>query len=283
MLAKNINYIEDLKPLSIAVVGYDASKYNALKHGVLSKYTVMHWESREDYDALLASLRIEHDPQGTTEGHLVEELAGSIWRKMRLRHAEMASLQSSLERSVKYDDNDSAKAPLLANSSQIEDFDTRTIVLSSQEDNQQELAQTKRYLKCCLVAGQILSKTNSYEEGLAALHKNDQDEWQNEWLNNSFTNDEEHEGDENDEEEVKYSATVESLTSYVNIAKKHYEKLIYELTNREKVKSQALGKAFFSDKELNKYTKYENHLDKKFEKTLAMLLKMKELRETKQL
>jgi hypothetical protein len=263
MSAKKIEYLENHKPANTAVVGYDASRYNAVKHGVYSQYTVMHWENREDYNALFNSLMIEHNPQGITEAHLVEELAGSIWRKIRLRHAKMASLQSSLERSVKYDDNDSAKAALLANSSQIEDFDTRTIVLSSQEDNQQELAQTKRYLKCCLVAGQILSKTNSYEEGLAALYKNDQDEWQNEWLNNSCTNDEEYEGDENDEEEVKYSATVESLMSYVNIAKKHYEKLIYELTNREKVKSQALGKAFFSDKELNKYTKYENHLDKK--------------------
>lgn len=289
MLAKDINYLEENQPTNIAVVGYDASKYNALKHGVLSKHTVMHWENREDYDALLASLRTEHDPQGVTEEHLVAELAAVIWRKMRLRHAEKATLQSSLEHNIdrdsRYGDNDSAKDALLATSSQIEGFDTRAIVLSNQEESREELVQTKKYLKCCLTAEQILLKTNSYEQGLTALHKNDQDEWQNEWLNNEpeSEDEEEHEEYENDEEEVKYSTTVESLMSYVNIAKKHYEKLIYKLENSEKVKQQVLGKSFFSENQMNKFTKYENHLDKKFEKSLGMLLKLKELRAPKPL
>jgi hypothetical protein len=147
---------------------------------VYSQYTVMHWENREEYNALFDSLMIEHNPQGMTEAHLVEELAGIIWRKIRLKHAEMASLQLSLERSVKYGDDDIAKAALLATSSQVEDFDIRQIVLSNKEENQEELAQTKKYLKCCLTAEQMLLKTNSYDKGLVALHKNDQDEWRNE-------------------------------------------------------------------------------------------------------
>ena len=63
-------------------IGYDGSKYNALKHGVLSKYTVMHWENRDDYDSLVSSLIDEYKPTNATEEHLVEELAGIIWRKM---------------------------------------------------------------------------------------------------------------------------------------------------------------------------------------------------------
>jgi hypothetical protein len=34
------------------------------------------------------SLAAEHAPQGPTEEHLVEELAGILWRKRRLRWAE---------------------------------------------------------------------------------------------------------------------------------------------------------------------------------------------------
>lgn len=65
---------------------------------------------------------------------------------------------------------------------------------------------------------------------------------------------------------------------YIENLKKRYEKSIYELENRSKVKHQTLGKAFFYDKELNKYMRYESHLDKKFEKTLAMLIRLQDLR-----
>jgi hypothetical protein len=43
------------------------------------------WEDAGEYHALVAALVAEHAPQGPTEGHLVEELAGILWRKRRLR------------------------------------------------------------------------------------------------------------------------------------------------------------------------------------------------------
>lgn len=86
MLAKSIDSTKNNNTI-LTVVGYDTSKYNALKHGVLSKYTVMQWENREDYESLMESLINEYKPSGATEEHLVEELAGIIWRKMRLRWA----------------------------------------------------------------------------------------------------------------------------------------------------------------------------------------------------
>lgn len=269
MLAKNISSIEDHKTV-LTVVGYDESKYNALKHGVLSKYTVMQWENREDYEALMNSLINEYTPKGVTEEHLVEELAGIIWRKMRLRYAEMTTIQSSLnsyiERDSNFRDNVSAKDALLAESYEVKSFDIRQAVLSTEEENQEELIQIKEYLNYCLESEQILLKSGSYEDGLCALHEDNQNNWTDEWLND----------DENDIS----SATAEDLLSWVDDLKKHYEKLIYELENRDKVKKQLLGKAFLSDKELNKHVRYENHLDKKFEKTLSILIKLKDLRET---
>jgi hypothetical protein len=267
---KNINYLEKHKSSSTVVIGYNASKHNALKHGVLSQCTVLHWENREDYNALFSSLIKEHKPQGITEEHLVEELAGVIWRKIRLRYAEMASLQSSLEQNINRD-SALAKDALLATSSQVKDFNIRQAVLIPQEETQQELVQVKKYLKCCLTAEQTILKTNSYDKGLAALHKDDQYDWQN-WLGTTT---------ENDKSGVIYTATPESLMLYIDKSKQYYEKSIYELGNRERVKKQTLGKSFLSERELNKYTKYETHLDKKFEKTLGMFLKLKELRETK--
>jgi hypothetical protein len=39
----------------------------------------------------------EHVPQGPTEEHLVEEIAGIVWRKRRLRLAEAAAHRRGLE------------------------------------------------------------------------------------------------------------------------------------------------------------------------------------------
>jgi hypothetical protein len=68
-----------------------------LKHGVLSRYTVLPWEDAAEYRALVAALVAEHAPQGLTEEHLVEEVAGILWRKRRLRLAEAAAHRRGLE------------------------------------------------------------------------------------------------------------------------------------------------------------------------------------------
>ena len=56
----------------------EITRFNALKHGVLSRYTVLPWEDTDEYRALLAALVAEHTPQGPTEEHLVEELVGIL-------------------------------------------------------------------------------------------------------------------------------------------------------------------------------------------------------------
>jgi hypothetical protein len=77
---------------------YESTRFNALRHGVLSRYTVLPWEDEVEYWALLQALVAEHVPQGPTEEHLVEELAGIIWRKRRLRMAEAAVYREKLHR-----------------------------------------------------------------------------------------------------------------------------------------------------------------------------------------
>src|SRR5215472_2646915 len=75
---------------------YDCARFNALRHGVLSRHTVLPWEDREEYRVLLEALVAEHKPEGPTEEHLVEELAGIIWRKRRLRLGESAAHHRAL-------------------------------------------------------------------------------------------------------------------------------------------------------------------------------------------
>ena len=62
--------------LPVSSVGTEVTRFNALRHGVLPPYTVLPWENADEYRALVDALTAEHEPQGPTEEHLVEELAG---------------------------------------------------------------------------------------------------------------------------------------------------------------------------------------------------------------
>ena len=42
------------------VSGYGASRFNAVKHGILSKYTILPWEDSGEFDELYTSLIDEH-------------------------------------------------------------------------------------------------------------------------------------------------------------------------------------------------------------------------------
>jgi hypothetical protein len=77
--------------------GTDITRFNALRHGVLSRYTVLPWENTDEYQAIVAALVAEHGPQGPTEEHLIEEIASIMWRKRRLRLAEAAAYRRGLE------------------------------------------------------------------------------------------------------------------------------------------------------------------------------------------
>jgi hypothetical protein len=63
---------------------------------VLSCYTVLPWESADEYQAIVSALVAEHAPRGPTEEHLVEEIAGIMRRKRRLRLAEAAAHRPGL-------------------------------------------------------------------------------------------------------------------------------------------------------------------------------------------
>src|SRR5215208_2434260 len=80
--------------------GTALTRFNALRHGVLSRYTVLPWEDEAEYQEILSALVSEHQPSGPTEEHLVEELAGILGRKRRLRLAEGAAYRRGLDRAT---------------------------------------------------------------------------------------------------------------------------------------------------------------------------------------
>lgn len=261
----------DAKPtLPAAASGTEITRFNALQHGVLSRYTVLPWEDGDDYRALLAALAAEHAPRGPTEEHLVEELVGVLWRKRRLRLAEAAAHRRGLEgaltpwrdttKSALVHVDATAQAGWAGDAIRTTDAETRADVADLEEDE----AMTSRALD--LLATE---RKGSYKEALTALREDTQAWWADVLAGDP---------DELDEDEPPATADVAGLRRFIEGEVLPWlETRRRELANRPLIREQAFGEALDADK-LERLGRYEVHLDRKLERTLAMLLKLKELR-----
>jgi hypothetical protein len=76
-------------------------KYNALKHGLLAKETVITIgegaEDPEEFNSLLVDLKTQLNPLGTLEEILVEKIAVAYWRLCRAYRYEVGLIRSELD------------------------------------------------------------------------------------------------------------------------------------------------------------------------------------------
>lgn len=241
---------------------YEAVRYNAMKHGILSRLTVLHHEDAREFSELWVALVKEHQPTGATEMHLVEELAATIWRKRRVLLAEGANINQGLQSSARNAEGViPASAPFEPGLSgkgrdlrQLMDM-TPAEITERQKDAQHDLEATEK-------AAAILRRggTNAYDKALRALLP-DSREWWEQYV-----------------EEEEYTAAAEGLETFI---REHLKPLCIgmekEARHHEAIKAQTLGEGLQAYR-LEKLNRYETHLDRKFERTLAMLLKLKQLR-----
>ena len=243
---------------------YEAVRYNAMKHGILSRYTVLSHEDGGEYQVLLSALLEEHQPAGMTEVHLVEELAGIIWRKRRVLQAEGAKINEGLKSAVHSAKSVMTSAAPFQRGMSGDNADLREFM----EGTPEEIAERQRDAELDLAATQkaaaILRKggLNAYTKALRALIQESRDWW-----------------DENiGEEEGEYPATAEGLAEFIRDS---LEPICYQMAVEAKftpaIKAQTLGEGLQAHR-LEKLNRYETHLDRKFERTLAMILRLKELR-----
>ena len=242
--------------------GYANVRFNALKHGVLSRHAVLAHEDSAEFGDLLAALVSEHQPAGPTETHLVEELAGAIWRKRRVLQAEGASINQGLKGSVRDSERViPAAAPFEAGMSG-KGTDIRDLVGMTPDEVAAKQRDARADLDATYKATAILRRggPSAYEKALRALRADSREWW------SDFVADEE------------YAETAEGLDEFIRThlepVCRHTEK---EARHHDAIKAQALGEGLQAHR-LEKLNRYETHLDRKFERTLAMLLKLKELR-----
>jgi hypothetical protein len=72
--------------------GEKRGRFNALKHGLLSKFVLLHGESKDDYRSLSIGLQDDFLPQGQWESILVDNLTVLLWRLRRFIKAESGEI-----------------------------------------------------------------------------------------------------------------------------------------------------------------------------------------------
>jgi hypothetical protein len=249
--------------------GTDITRFNALRHGVLSRYTVLPWESTDEYRAVVEALMAEHGPQGPTEEHLVEEIAGIFWRKRRLRLAEAAAHRRGLEGTLE-SYRQTVKMALVHLDTSGQSERVVDAIRATAADTQEDMTDMAADEAMTRAALELLgSKRNdAYEVTLAALREDTQV-----WWADTLACDP-------DEGKEPASADVEGLRRFLEgEVLPWFENRQKELANRPLIREQAFGDALDPNK-LERLGRYEVHLDRKLERMLTMLLRLKDLRRT---
>ena len=240
---------------------YTPVRYNAMKHGILAKLTVLPHEDRAEFDELLGSLTIEHTPSGPTETYLVEELAGIIWRKRRVLLAENARINNGLKHAVDSSRSTQSAAPFVRGMPD-KPMDWQDLMQATPEEIEQSQREIEEYWNQLNEIWEILCKggNKAYAKALKMLPQDDRETWE-EWVS-----------------EEEYQHNTEGLREFLEThlqpqaASMHKETL-----HHHAIKQQVLGEGVRPNY-LQNLCRYETHLDRKFERTLAILMKLKELR-----
>lgn len=249
---------------------YEATRFNALRHGVLSRYAVLPWEDETEYRALLDALVGEHAPAGPTEEHLVEELTGVIWRKRRLRMAEAAIYREKLrhDASSSHDLECLAGAALMPVTGRArQKVDIPQVLAADLAETARDLRDAKRDRAMTRRAWDILEVggPGAYEHALNALRDDTRAYWQQCLV-------------ERPADGLTYAPAAEALRGWIT---RHwndwYDERIAALEHRDAIRDQTFGAAYAAP-DLEVPARYEVHLDRKLERTLAMLFRLRELR-----
>ena len=220
------------------------------------------WEDVDEYETLFTGLLEEFEPQGPTERHLVEELAGCMWRLKRVAVAESAlhrkELGDVLGRNV---------ASATAAERAVAHIHASDIIATEPETSA-DLKDTDDSGVAAMWALDILQKggASAYEDALTELPDNASAWWQQELEN----------ADPDDPE--AYCADAEGLRWFIEAeALPKYVRAVEHLECRPLIRSQILGETL--DPSMHAaLARHEGRLDRKLERTLRLLMTLQNTR-----
>ena len=253
------------------------SKFNATTFGILSRYTVMPWENRREYDVLCKAMLAAYAPVGPIEDHLVEELAGIVWRKQRIRLAEASIFRSEVtSKSDAGANNQLVKSALVGKASKRAvangAFDLAEVMgpigeRAEKGPLQRDYNRVSKHLEDIKMGGM------SYEEALAGLDDAWQEDYVNEYLGECFSY-----VIDGEETDFTYEELADDVAHYIKAeVLPDLGKQLIGCKFSEDISEHIQGMSFNAGR-LLVLGKYETGLDRKLERMLSMLIKMQEIR-----
>jgi hypothetical protein len=237
----------------------EVTRFNALRHGLLSRFAVLPGEDETQYSDLLNALVTEHKPLGPTEEHLVEELAGVIWRKRRLGLAEGAAWRRGLTGAPSRETTEAALAPLNL-------FEKEgSNIVKERADIAQDSASIAQALEV-LHAG----KTRCYDKALSNLGETTRKRWDEATRSEPPI-------ELFDFSSPSFSRDIDGLLQFLQVQALRCHARSKELENQSLIRDQVFGEAL-DPVRLEGLNRYEVHLDRKLERTLTMLIRLQDLR-----
>jgi len=248
---------------------YTSTRYNAIKHGALSRVPVLPWEDAEGFTKLQDSLTKEYAPQGASEEHLVLEMANCIFRKQRVYQAENAliikNMRYSSSYSLKNDVNLLVPNIDLKPSVGSKELNFKEVLYDNEpyQEHNQNLVAHKKYLS---EVQAVIDSDISYEEMLNQCPVAAVKVW-NDWLNDEGS------GYAPDKQNFKEFLQAE-IIDWCNTN-------LSEIQARPHLRQQLIGLSYTPNDDMERLQRHETVLDRRFEKCAAMLLKLQEVRTMK--
>ncbi|MDF2231708.1 hypothetical protein P2H44_04000 [Albimonas sp. CAU 1670] len=249
---------------------FAVTRFNAIRHGVLTRDALLPWEDPSEFEALLQALVEEHRPSGPTEEHLTEEIAGVIWRKRRLRMAERAAHQRGLQEGAKTWKDLSGAATTHRRAS-VHKEPTGPALEADPSLDAADLGALEAFAAsvhkgCAAMSGPGEAALEAFLDDLPPILQ----DLAADFLRATGVNPEEDDlADLADGDELG-ACFIERIEDFVA-----RRRLAIEA--RPLIRMQAIGESLDADR-LDKLARYESHLDRKLERMLSMLLRLKERR-----
>jgi hypothetical protein len=223
------------------------------------------WESRENFDTLHASFHCEHAPEGATETGLVDQLVWLQWRRQRLMLGERAAHMAALQERVgtTYKAEETASRALSTFEDKAESGELAQAIAIAVEGDADSLTDTDADEALTRRAIAILETGDpaAYGEALNVLGKDTRDCWE----------------DVVSHEEQTRGSGEQLLQFLTEDVLSVFETTRGQIARRQAIRLQAHGESL-DPWRMDKILALDDRLIRQFEKTLAMLLKLREMR-----
>jgi hypothetical protein len=238
------------------------------KNLTIRKSHILPWEDVNEFEALVADLFNEYEPQGPAERHFVEEIAGIIWRKQRVGIAEVALHQHGLLGTCG-DHSRTGERAIAREGGLAAKIGVGEAVRLSVEELGERRKDADEDLKMSEDARRLATSGN-YDAAVKALREDTRD-----WWKDILEEGEDGLGFERE-------ATAESLVEWLNLEALPFIGDTIDGTKQAPViRTQAHGESLNPQK-FNELAKWEAHLDRRLERAISLLMKLRNTRKSSQ-